>query len=307
MFKKDRFTIGDLCEADLLKAIDLAPMDPEPQRWLGRLKREQGDARGGDEIFAKAVELAKATDEPRLVLVALRDWAENQLLLEQVDEAHQRADQIADLKPLRWMRDAGPFQKLAAFIHGEAWFRLSKWSDAIAAYDQALPSDKLDSATLDDLPLLMHRAEARCRLKLAESEAVVAASKLSLTELLRARSLAADSLTQAAIHAQAAGFAIRAVEALPPGDIRASQLRQEGLDQAQAALALNATSQESVAVRLIQFKLLLHKLAALSPTAPERAALRTQCRELHAEAQRLALQTGLATELGELIRLADRL
>ncbi len=158
--QKDRFTIGDLCEADLTKAIELAPQDPEPQRWLGRLKREQGDARSGDEIFAKAVELAKAKDYRHLLLTALRDWAENQLLLEQIDEAHKRADQILKEggKPIYGVRPE--FEKLSKFIHGEAWFRLGKWSDAIAAYDQALPAEKLETATLDDLPLLMHRAEA---------------------------------------------------------------------------------------------------------------------------------------------------
>ncbi len=102
----------------------------------------------------------------------------------------------------------------------------------------------------------------------------MATAQISLAELARARALAPDSLTQATIHAQAAGFAIRAVEALPMGDQRAAQLRQEGLDQAQAALALNSTSQESVTVRLIQLKLLLHKLAALSPT--HRNALRSR-------------------------------
>ena len=129
----------------------------------------------------------------------------------------------------------------------------------------------------------------------------------SLADLVRARALAADALTQASIHAQAAQQAVRAVEALPASDSRAARLRHEGLEQAKASLALNATSQESVTVRVSQLKLLLNQLTTLSASAAERDALINACRKLHTEAQQLAAQTGLATELGELLRLEDQL
>jgi serine/threonine protein kinase len=304
VFKMDRFQIGDLCEADLTKAIELAPTDPEPRRWLGRLNREQGNARGGDEIFTKAVELARPLGGVRLI-DALRDWGENLLLLEQLDEARARAEQfISGDMPVDWLPQ---IQKLAATIRGEAWFRQSKWSEAIAAYDQAIAPGAVDSATIDDLPLLLHRAEARLRLRQTEPDNVIAAVDASLVDLVRARALAADALTQASIHAQAAQQAVRAVEALPASDSRAARLRHEGLEQAKASLALNATSQESVTVRVAQLKLLLNQLATLSASAAERDSLTSACRKLHTEAQQLAAQTGLATELGELLRLEDQL
>lgn len=301
VFQADRFTIGDRCEADLKRASELDGDDPEPQRWLGRLKREQGDARGGDENFARAIELARARGDR--ILVSLRDWVENALLLEQFDEARRRAEHITLDPPANQLVEVN---RLASALQGEIAYRQQRWSESLVSFNAALPAAQLASATLDDLPLLLHRAECQIHAAVSTPPDAVTDVEAALADLAQAEKLALNRATQATIQVQAARHALRAVDRTTKDNALRGEYLARGLQHCDRALVLDAQSQQSVTLRVIQLKLLLAKRAMTADTA-EQATLTKQCRALHGEARQKAEQTGLASELGELLQLEDRL
>jgi len=304
VFEKNRFAVIDLAEVDLMRVIERNARDSEARRWFARLLQEQADARSADDHFAAAVELSRPAG-PHL-FESLRDWAENGLAIDDVDEVRKRTERFAvDSTP---NEQVPQLRKLASSILGEVHYRQRRWAEAVSEFDAAVPPAKLDSAELADVALLMNRASIGLQLPLADQDSAIALAKtrLALADLKRAGELAFDPADLATIHYLAARHAMRIGQIVDVNTSVIADAREMGLGEAEKSLMVTSVSPESVSVRVVKLKLLIHRYDHAVLSAADKAKVGDDIRMLFLESKQMSEAMQMANELGQLLRIEDQ-
>jgi tetratricopeptide (TPR) repeat protein len=132
------------------------------RRWSGRADRPSASALGrrtGARRVVFGSQIGTGPDSARLTPTALDLVARRPLADNEVRDAANRMDRLADSLTVRLLRELGRTRRievfrttalgstslpaLKAFLQGEQWFRRAAWDSALASYDRAIALDSL--------------------------------------------------------------------------------------------------------------------------------------------------------------------